>query len=232
MICQNSLRIDRVSKTTPAPRRRRLKEYKPETSPPEHHECWLTRLPTNLTLLYTLRQFLITGTPISAPKVHSITQPTPIYPVSYRRLTLKCKHISHSCYSNAIPHHKSLVVCPVRPADAHAVQKAPIDASNWTFGPPLACDQQPPTLEFNFHGSVPRESMSIIVQQDATMYNLLYFCKLLYVFRVVTPPIIRSTYNCNYSIWHWSNFGKCGVWSQLKMRGVDRSAATFRCRGR
>jgi len=25
------------------------------------------------------------------------------------------------------------------------------------------------------------------------------------MFRVVTPPIIRSTYNCNYSIWHWSN---------------------------
>ena len=35
--------------------------------------------------------------------------------------------------------------------------------------------------------------MSIIVQQDATMYSLLYLCKLLYVFRVVTPPIIRST---------------------------------------
>jgi len=58
--------------------------------------------------------------------------------------------------------------------------------------------------------------MSIIVQQDAIVYSLLYFCKLLYVFRVVTPPIIRSTYNCNYSIWHWLNFGKCGVWSQLK----------------
>jgi len=53
--------------------------------------------------------------------------------------------------------------------------------------------------------------MSIIVEQDATMYILLYFCKLLYMFRVVTPPIIRSTYNCNYSIWHWSNFGKCSV---------------------
>ena len=25
------------------------------------------------------------------------------------------------------------------------------------------------------------------------------------MFRVVIPPIIRSTYNCNYSIWHWSN---------------------------
>jgi len=47
--------------------------------------------------------------------------------------------------------------------------------------------------------------VSIIVQQDATIYSLLYFCKLLYMFRVVTPPIITSTYNCNYSIWHWSN---------------------------
>jgi hypothetical protein len=55
------------------------------------------------------------------------------------------------------------------------------------------------------HGSVHRESMSIIVQQDANIYSLLYFCKLLYMFRVVTPPIIRSTYNCDYSIWHWSN---------------------------
>jgi len=63
--------------------------------------------------------------------------------------------------------------------------------------------------------------MSIIVQQEPTMYSLLYFCKLLYMFRVVTPPIIRSTYNCNYSIWHWSNFEKCSVWSQLKMRGMD-----------
>jgi len=35
--------------------------------------------------------------------------------------------------------------------------------------------------------------------------SLLYFCKLLYMFWVVTPPVIRSTYNCNYSIWHWSN---------------------------
>jgi len=76
---------------------------------------------------------------------------------------------------------------------------------------------------FNVRGSVLRESMSIIVQQDVTMYGLLYFCKLLYMFRVVTPPIIRSTYNCNYSIWHWSNFGKCSVWSQLKMKVIDPS---------
>jgi len=65
--------------------------------------------------------------------------------------------------------------------------------------------------------------MSIIVQQDATIYSLLYFCKLLYMFRVVNPPTIRSTHNCNYSIWHWSKFGKCSVWSQLKMRVMNLS---------
>jgi hypothetical protein len=73
-------------------------------------------------------------------------------------------------------------------------------------------------LEFNVHWSVHHKSLSITVQQDAIMYSSLYFCKLLYVFRVVAPSIIRNTYNCNYSIWHRSNFGKCSVWSQLKMR--------------
>jgi hypothetical protein len=64
------------------------------------------------------------------------------------------------------------------------------------------------------YGHTECDVMSIIVQQDATMYSLLYFCKLFYMFWVVTPPLIRSTYNCNYSIWHWSNFGKCSVWYQ------------------
>ena len=43
------------------------------------------------------------------------------------------------------------------------------------------------------HGSVHLESMSIIVQQDATIYDLLYFSKLLYMFRMITSPIVRST---------------------------------------
>ena len=47
--------------------------------------------------------------------------------------------------------------------------------------------------------------MLITVQQDATIYSFLYFCKLLYMFRVIPSPIIRSRLNCNYSIWHWSN---------------------------
>jgi len=46
--------------------------------------------------------------------------------------------------------------------------------------------------------------VSIFVQQDATIYSSLYFCKLLYMFRVVLQHIIRSTNNCNNSIWQWS----------------------------
>ena len=33
-------------------------------------------------------------------------------------------------------------------------------------------------------------------------YTVIYLWKLLYTFRVVSPPIIRSTHNCIYSIWH------------------------------
>jgi hypothetical protein len=34
------------------------------------------------------------------------------------------------------------------------------------------------------------------------LFSLLYFCRQLYMFRVVTP-IIRSSYNYNYSFWYW-----------------------------
>jgi len=43
----------------------------------------------------------------------------------------------------------------------------------------------------------------VIVEQDATIFSLLYFCRQFYMFRVLTP-IIRSSYNCNYSFWHWA----------------------------
>ena len=51
------------------------------------------------------------------------------------------------------------------------------------------------------HGSVRRESNLTIVQQDATVFSLLHFCRQLYMFRVLTP-IIRSSYSCNYSFWY------------------------------
>jgi len=35
-------------------------------------------------------------------------------------------------------------------------------------------------------------------------YTVYLISKLLYMFRVVSPPIIRSTNNCIYSIWYWS----------------------------
>ena len=43
----------------------------------------------------------------------------------------------------------------------------------------------------------------ITVQQDATVFSLLHFCRQLYMFRLLTP-IIRSWYSCNYSFWDWS----------------------------
>ena len=58
-------------------------------------------------------------------------------------------------------------------------------------------------MTFYIHGSVHRESNLIIVQQDATIFSLLHFCRQLYMFRVLTP-IIRSWYSCNYSFWHRS----------------------------
>ena len=35
--------------------------------------------------------------------------------------------------------------------------------------------------------------------------QFIYIWKLLYTFRVVPPPIIRSAYNCIYSIWYLSH---------------------------
>ena len=35
-------------------------------------------------------------------------------------------------------------------------------------------------------------------------YTVYFICKLLYMFRVVPPPIIRSANNCIYSIWYLS----------------------------
>jgi len=36
-------------------------------------------------------------------------------------------------------------------------------------------------------------------------YTVYFIWKLLYMFRVVTSPIIRSAYNCMYSIWYLSH---------------------------
>jgi len=45
----------------------------------------------------------------------------------------------------------------------------------------------------------------IYMQQDATLHRFIYVWKLLYMFRVVPPPITRSAYDCMYSIWHLSH---------------------------
>ena len=39
--------------------------------------------------------------------------------------------------------------------------------------------------------------------------NTVYFWKLLYMFRVVSPHIIKKTHNCIYSIWHLTSARCC-----------------------
>jgi hypothetical protein len=45
----------------------------------------------------------------------------------------------------------------------------------------------------------------IYFQRDATLNSFFISGKLLYMFRVVSPLIIRSAHNCMYSIWCLSN---------------------------
>jgi hypothetical protein len=57
---------------------------------------------------------------------------------------------------------------------------------------------------FNVHGSVHRKNILIYIQKES-MLHIYFIWKLLYIFRVVPPPIIRSANNCIYSIWYWSH---------------------------
>jgi len=73
--------------------------------------------------------------------------------------------------------------------------------------------------KFCIHGSVHRETSWITAQQDATVFSLLRIRRQLYMFRVLTP-IIRSSYDCNYSWWYWSTGSatirsRCWVGTQL-----------------
>jgi len=60
-------------------------------------------------------------------------------------------------------------------------------------------------LQFYVYGSVHRWSTVITVQWDATQSSLIsYSASSLYMFQVLTTPIIRSTQNCNVVASHWT----------------------------
>jgi len=57
--------------------------------------------------------------------------------------------------------------------------------------------------QFNVYGSVHRKyTYSNIYPKRCNFTQFIYIWKLLYVFRVVRPSIIRSANNCIYSIWY------------------------------
>ena len=72
-------------------------------------------------------------------------------------------------------------------------------------------------ININYSLEIKWTSPWIIVQQDATVFSLLYFCRQLYMFRVLTA-IIRSWYSCNYSFWSTGTANirsRCWVGTQL-----------------
>jgi len=69
-------------------------------------------------------------------------------------------------------------------------------------------------LTFNVYGSVHRKYIPIYTYIYTYIYiyptrcnftPFIYIWKLLYMFRLVPPPIIRSAYNCIYNIWYLSH---------------------------
>ena len=46
---------------------------------------------------------------------------------------------------------------------------------------------------------------SVIYPTSCNVTQFIYLWKMLYMFRVVCPPIISSTHKCIYSIWHLSD---------------------------
>ena len=68
-------------------------------------------------------------------------------------------------------------------------------------------------------------------------YTVYFICKLLYMFRMVPPPIVRSANNCIYSIWYLSHHycylplsWKSWNWFECAVGGVQHSHDTSRQR--
>jgi hypothetical protein len=59
--------------------------------------------------------------------------------------------------------------------------------------------------EFNVHGPVHRKNILIYISNKMQRYTVYFIWKLLYIFRVAPPPILRSANNCIYSIWYLSH---------------------------
>jgi len=66
------------------------------------------------------------------------------------------------------------------------------------------CDTQSSAQTLLVEVNVKRSTYVLIhFQRDATLHSLFISGKLLYMFRVVSSPIIRSTYNCICRIWYF-----------------------------
>jgi hypothetical protein len=67
-------------------------------------------------------------------------------------------------------------------------------------------------LIFTIHNKVQAKTLPVTLSSGIPIYptrcnvtQFIYIRKLLYMFQVLLPPIIRSTYNCIYSVWYLSH---------------------------
>ena len=58
---------------------------------------------------------------------------------------------------------------------------------------------------FNVYGFVHCNNIPVYISNKMQRYTVYFIWKQLYMFRVVPPPIVRSAYNCIYSIWYLSD---------------------------
>jgi len=98
---------------------------------------------------------------------------------------------------------------------------------------PLVADLKIIFIEFNVHGSMYRNN--ILVYNKTQRYTVYFIWKLLYIFRALPPPIIRSANNCIYRIWCLSHRyatcsyrGRVGTWNwfEFAVGGVRHSQHT------
>jgi len=78
-----------------------------------------------------------------------------------------------------------------------------------------------------------QERIQLYLQHLVFVTPYIYIWKLLYMFRVVPPPIIRSAYNCIYSIWYLShrifiseNCSTCFGWYLHPSSGAHTTVST------
>ena len=102
--------------------------------------------------------------------------------------------------------------CTIPPLYCNVFPYGPNTLNNTLFSYVVSLRKLLPSVTFYIYNNTAGKMLPIYVTKQPVfnncptkygLFSLLYFCRQLYMFRVLTP-IIRGSYNCNYSFWYWS----------------------------